>query len=192
MSGVRERYEWDDVQRLLGEGDAPTPDDVSVALDGRRLDTAEAVVGFFEELRLERERGLATAENDSPPLDVRSVVEALDRHHVEYVLVGGLSDAEARSLPVVIDATALGRMEISTWRTTAGYLDVLHHLRSESGGHVDYDELSQRSIETDLGGLQVWLASLDDIVASKRFADRDKDRHALPELERMMREIDGT
>lgn len=58
MSGVREHYEWDEVQRLLSEGDAPTPDDVSIALDGRRLDTAEAVIRFFEELRLEKEAGL--------------------------------------------------------------------------------------------------------------------------------------
>jgi len=53
MSGVREHYEWDEAQRLLSEGDAPTPDDVSIALDGWRLDTAEAVIRFFEELRLE-------------------------------------------------------------------------------------------------------------------------------------------
>lgn len=109
-----------------------------------------------------------------------------------FMRVGGLSDAEARSLPVVIDATALGRMEISTWRTSAGDLDVLHHLRSESGDRVGYDDLIRRSIETDLGGLQVWLASLGDIVASKRFADRDKDCEALPDLERLLREIDDS
>ena len=57
MSGVREHYEWDEVQGLLGDGDAPTPDDVSVTLDGLRLDSAEAVERFFEELRLEREAG---------------------------------------------------------------------------------------------------------------------------------------
>lgn len=180
---------------------------------------------------------MAAAEDDEgPPLDVRRVVEALDRHHVEYMLVGGsaarlygsehltkdvdlvpdsavenldrlaaalrdleafmrvggLSDAEARSLPVVIDAMALGRMEISTWRTSAGDLDVLHHLRSEAGGRVDYSEMSQRSTRTDLGGLEVRLASLGDIVASKRFADREKDRAALPDLERLLREIDGS
>jgi hypothetical protein len=28
----------------------------------------------------------------------------------------------------------------------------------------------------------IYLAALDDIVASKEFADRDKDREALPEL----------
>lgn len=39
--------------------------------------------------------------------------------------VEGLSDAEAAQLPMQIDAVALNAIEISTWRTDAGDLDVL-------------------------------------------------------------------
>lgn len=106
---------------------------------------------------------LPLAVGDHPDLDVDRVVEALDRHGVQYLLiggvaarfhgsvrrtedidvlprddednlerlasalrdlgaflrVGGMSDEEARALPVVLDAYALRRMEVSTWRTSA-------------------------------------------------------------------------
>ncbi|MDP9453679.1 MAG: hypothetical protein M3P97_09915 [Actinomycetota bacterium] len=39
--------------------------------------------------------------------------------------VAGLSDEEAAALPTQLDRDTLGRMEISTWRTDAGDLDVL-------------------------------------------------------------------
>jgi hypothetical protein len=123
-------------------------------------------------------RQRATADDHEPPvLDVRRVVEALDRHGVEYLIVGGvasrfhgaerltkdidlvpssdadnlerlaaalrdlgaflrvggMSDDEAKSLPIVLDGSALARMEISTWRTEAGDLDVL---RDDGSGRV--------------------------------------------------------
>jgi hypothetical protein len=178
-------------------------------------------------------RQRATAEDDAAPaLDVRRVVEALDRQGVEYLMVGGvatrfhgaerltkdidlvpssdadnldrlaaslrdlgaflrvggMSDDEARALPLVLDGAALARMEISTWRTEAGDLDVLRDLRSADGSRLGFSALSPRSTATTLGGVHIRLASLGDIVASKRFADRDKDREALPELERLLRD----
>lgn len=177
-----------------------------------------------------------TADDHEPPvLDVRRVVEALDRQGVEYLIVGGvasrfhgaerltkdidlvpsseadnlerlaaalrdlgaflrvggMSDDEAKSLPIVLDGPALARMEISTWRTEAGDLDVLRDLRSADGSRLGFSSLSPRSKATTLGGVHIRLASLGDIVASKRFADRDKDREALPELERLLREAEA-
>ncbi|MEZ5240012.1 MAG: hypothetical protein R2716_14030 [Microthrixaceae bacterium] len=35
-------------------------------------------------------------------------------------------------------------------------------------------------------GVQIRLSALSDIVAPKRFVDRDKDREALPALERLL------
>ena len=61
-------------------------------------------------------------------------------------------------------------------------LDLLVDLRDRDGGRHDYGELSQRSVRYRVGGLTVDLASLDDIIASKEFAGRDKDREGLPEL----------
>jgi predicted nucleotidyltransferase len=39
-------------------------------------------------------------------------------------------------------------------------------------------------------GVAVRVAALQDIVESKRFAGRDKDREALPELERLLEQGD--
>lgn len=101
--------------------------------------------------------------------------------------VGGLSDDEARQLPVTIDAETLLSFGSSTWMTDAGPLDLLVELRDRDGGRHDYAELSARAVGYDVGGLTVRLASLDDIVASKEFAGRDKDRDALPELNELLR-----
>lgn len=114
---------------------------------------------------------------EPPPLDIDRILDALKRHDVEFLLVGGvaamaygarrptsdldcvtprteenlkrlagalralnarlrvhgLSDEEAASLPTRLDADTLGRMEVSTWRTDAGDLDVLSDIPSGDG-----------------------------------------------------------
>lgn len=77
-------------------------------------------------------------------------------------------------------------MEISTWRTDAGDLDVLHDLRAADGRRKGFEELAARGSDATFGMVRVQLASLADIVEAKRFADRDKDRDALPELDRLL------
>lgn len=52
---LKTHYEWDEVEALLGVGTDSTVDDVSVANDGRLLDSAQAVRDFFDELRSTRE-----------------------------------------------------------------------------------------------------------------------------------------
>ena len=101
--------------------------------------------------------------------------------------VGGMSDEEARSLPVTIDAETLLNFGSSTWMTDAGPLDLLVELRDRDGGRHDFVDLSARAVGYEVGDLTVLLASLDDIVASKEFAGRDKDRDALPELNELLR-----
>lgn len=100
-----------------------------------------------------------------------------------FLRVGGLSDDEARALPVQLDGATLRGMEVSTWRTTAGDLDVLRSLRDMDGGRRSYVELEQRSIAISTNDVEIRLAGLGDIIDSKRFADREKDHDALPELE---------
>jgi hypothetical protein len=161
-----------------------------------------------------------------PVLDVRRIVETLNRHGVEYLLVGGasataygaqraskdvdvvaardtvnmgrladslkelnarlrvegLSDEEARALPVRLDAMTLRNMELSTWRTDAGDLDILCDMPSSLGKHQRYEELLPRAETAIVGSVTIRLASLDDVIASKEWADRPKDREALPEL----------
>jgi len=108
-----------------------------------------------------------------------------------FLRIGAMTDEEARALPVVIDGRSLEGMEISTWRTEAGDLDVLQHLRDEHGDRLAYATLEPRGTAIEVVGVEVRLAGLADIAASKRFADRDKDREALPELERLLGEAGG-
>lgn len=102
-----------------------------------------------------------------------------------YLRVGGLSDEESRALPTRLDAVSLSRMEVSTWRTDAGDVDVLTVLRRRDGGRTGYEDLVERATAVQVDGVIANLASLDDIIASKEFADRPKDREALDELRRL-------
>lgn len=100
--------------------------------------------------------------------------------------VGGMSDDEARRLPVTLDAATLRAFGSSTWMTDGGPLDILRDL-PVSGGHRTYDELAARHVDAELGGITVHIAALDDIVDSKEHAGRDKDLDALPELRELQR-----
>lgn len=96
--------------------------------------------------------------------------------------VEGLTDEEAALLPVQITGSALARLELSTWRTDGGDLDILADIPDRDGRHMSYGELLDRASELDLDGIVVRVAALDDVIASKEWADRPKDRDALPEL----------
>lgn len=54
-----------------------------------------------------------------------------------------------------------------------------------------YEELAPRHVVAEIGGVVVRIAALDDIVASKEHADREKDREALPELRELQRRCRG-
>lgn len=90
-----------------------------------------------------------------------------------------MTDEEVRQLPVRVDAATLESFGSSTWMTDAGPLDLLAELRDRDGGRHSYGELATRSVRYVVGGLTVSLASLDDIVTSKEFAGREKDRAGL-------------
>lgn len=76
-------------------------------------------------------------------------------------------------------------MEISTWRTDAGDMDVLTDIPDRAGLHLSYEELSTRAAELRFHGVVVQVADLADVIASKEWADRPKDHEALPELRRL-------
>jgi hypothetical protein len=96
--------------------------------------------------------------------------------------VHGLTDDEAAALPTQLDAETLARMEISTWRTDAGDLDVLTDIPSRDGRRVRYAELVGRANSSRVHGVAVQVVALPDLIASKEWANRPKDRDALPEL----------
>ena len=105
--------------------------------------------------------------------------------------VGGMSDEEARQLPLRLDAVTLAAFGSSTWTTDAGPLDLLVELRDPSGGRHPYGDLASRALEVRVGDLIISVASLDDIIASKEYAGRRKDLDALPELQALRDEENG-
>jgi hypothetical protein len=163
---------------------------------------------------------------DGPSLELGRLVEVLDRHGVEYLLVGGsaagahgaerptedadcvvrrergnldrlagalrelnarlrvdgMTDAEARTLPVRIDGTVLDMAGMSTWMTDAGPFDVLAGLVAADGRLVPYEELAERAVSFQGDGFVLRTAGIDDIIAAKERAGRPKDREAMPEL----------
>lgn len=81
-------------------------------------------------------------------------------------------------VPFVPDAATLRRVEVSTLVTDAGDLDVL---ANPSGGPA-YDELRDNADRFDIGGVNVLVASLRDLIAMKRAAGREKDLADVAEL----------
>ena len=64
----------------------------------------------------------------------------------------------------------------------ANFMPQIHGVRSFEG-------LRSRSAERDVDGLLLRVASLDDIIASKKAAGRDRDKAVLPILEKTLKSI---
>lgn len=77
--------------------------------------------------------------------------------------------------------TAEGLRRARVWRLTseAGLIDIAMTI----DGVGDYVELTRHAHRKEIFGFDVEVASLDDIIASKRAVARPKDLRALPELE---------
>lgn len=84
------------------------------------------------------------------------------------------------------DGRFLGTMEVSTWRSAVGDVDVLRGLPSPHG-EVQYDDLLERAATLRIDGQAVKVASLDDVILSKQTTNRPSDRAALPALESIAR-----
>lgn len=86
-------------------------------------------------------------------------------------------------VPFVPDAATLRSIDLLTLNTTAGPLDVL---RAPSGA-PSYAVLKRRAEVQDLGGFEVCVAAIPDLIAMKHAAGRMKDLAAIEELEVIMR-----
>lgn len=86
-------------------------------------------------------------------------------------------------VPFVPDARTLRQVELLTLDTSAGPLDLL---RGPSGGPA-YAILRRRAARYDLGGYEVLVASIEDLIAMKHAAGRTKDLAAIEELEAILR-----
>ena len=86
-------------------------------------------------------------------------------------------------IPFVPDARTLRGVELLTLVTTLGELDVL----SRPPGAPGYQELRRNADRYDLGGFNVSVASVDDLIAMKQAAGRAKDLLDVEELEAIKR-----
>lgn len=75
-------------------------------------------------------------------------------------------------VPFLLDARTLAAGDSFTFETDLGDLDCLGTPTGTNG----YVDLKQAAELVPLGGLEVWVTSLDDLIRMKRAAGRTKDR----------------
>lgn len=75
---------------------------------------------------------------------------------------------EATILRPFYPVSRLYRLEDDTTGLQADFMPVIHGVKSFEG-------LRDRAVERDVGGMTLLVASLDDIIASKKAAGRDRD-----------------
>ena len=90
-------------------------------------------------------------------------------------------------LPFRWDAWTLRGGTNFTLITDAGELDLLGY----AAGAESFEALWERATETELFGVPVRVASLDDLIAMKRAAGRPKDQAHLLELESLRNLLAG-
>lgn len=80
--------------------------------------------------------------------------------------------AVKEDVPFRLDARTLALGDSFTFETDLGNLDCLGTPTGTSG----YDDLTQAAESMPVGGLKVWVTSIDDLIRMKRAAGRAKDR----------------
>ena len=113
------------------------------------------------------------------PRDLARLAEAL--RELNARLRGAPSNVRFR-----LDARSLAAGDHFTFTTDAGSLDVLGTPSGVSG----YDELARNARETDLDGIRILVASIDDLIRMKRAAGRPKDLVELEILGALRDELD--
>jgi len=88
-------------------------------------------------------------------------------------------------IPFDCSAEFFGNVELINLVTNAGDVDIAFRPAGSRG----YEELITRSVEFEIDGHSLQVASLDDIIHSKETADRPKDRAVLPILLALREEI---
>lgn len=102
------------------------------------------------------------------------------------------------SIPVPIDSLR-DAAQIEQWHQDKGMLAFALREPHVGGGVVDvlvrpvvpFEQLQQNAVMGELSGWQVPIASIDDLLAMKRHANRDKDRLDIAALEKIKRGEDS-
>jgi predicted nucleotidyltransferase len=114
-----------------------------------------------------------------PDLENREVLAEFLRAHAARPL----GFPAHSSFRVQADHLRLGRMRFLNLKTDLGSIDIL----PLPSGIDSFEGLWERSVELDLGGFTVHVASLDDLIAMKTAAGRVKDQLHLLELQALKR-----
>lgn len=140
--------------------------------------------------------GIAAIAHGSPQLtrdlDVCYATDEMNLDRLGRVLVG--LDARLRGVaedvPFIPDGRTLRRTQVLTLDTRLGPLDVL----AAPWGSPGYAPMREAAVRRDVQGVDVWVASLEHLIAMKQAAGRPKDLIAVEELEaiqRLLREADA-
>jgi hypothetical protein len=123
---------------------------------------------------------------DTPEFpDVPAFVSVLNRHGVRYVVIGGFVAQGFISDYVTHDGASLMRAKMWNLQCAFGEFDIT--FEPAGGG---YDHLAPRAHVITVRGVDIPLADLADVVASKRLANRVKDQLVLPRLDQALAERD--
>jgi Nucleotidyl transferase AbiEii toxin, Type IV TA system len=134
-------------------------------------------------------RGSAAFTQD---LDISYAPEQANLDRLGRVLVdlGARLRGVTDEVPFIPDGQTLKRTRVLTLETPIGSIDLL----AEPDGAPEYRRLCERATREVIGGVEVQVASLEDLIAMKKAAGRPKDLVAVEELEaiqRLQRELDG-
>jgi hypothetical protein len=133
---------------------------VSITRDGRRLDSKEAVLAWLAEVDADRAAGrLSTSmTSESPALDVDRLLTTLDRHEVDFVLVGGVAAIAYGGRPPTADLDCVARRSSGNFERLAAALRSLnarllvHGLTDEEATllptRIDKDTLGRMELST--------------------------------------------
>lgn len=133
--------------------------------------------------------GIAAVAHGSPQitrdLDITYAGDDANLERLGAVLVGlearlcGVTD----DVPFVPDGRTLRHTRVLTLDTREGRLDVL----AEPDGSAGFARLRANAIVATVGGVDVSIAGLDDLIAMKKAAGRRKDEIYVEELEAIRR-----
>jgi hypothetical protein len=117
---------------------------------------------------------------DRDPDNLERLAAALTSMHAR---LRGVDD----DVPFVLDARTLRNGDSFTFTTDFGAVDVL----ATPSGTRGYPDLAAGATRTDVGGFEVDVVSLDDLIRMKRAAGRAKDAFAVEVLLALRDEIEG-
>jgi hypothetical protein len=118
---------------------------------------------------------------DRDPANLERLSAALDDLEARVRIVGAVDE---EPLPFGHIGASLAGIVVLNLSTRAGDLDIC----MQPAGTTGYDDIRRDAVTISLGGNEVMVASLADVVRSKEAAGRDKDRLALPMLRRLLEE----